>query len=260
MSVRPGTVGLGLTREGRGRQDPCTEPPPPVPPPAPVPAGPIALVWAVPEAAKGVLLGGRGAEGSLGSGRTVPGLWPSLGQKHPWVSRLPSLVGWFRAPGRPPACMEWGPPPRCGSRHPRALAFPPPQVSRLALSGLRNWTTAALPSAVFAARHFRPFLPPQGQVELGEPWWIVPSELSVFTGYLSNNRFYPPPPKGKEVRAAHGEPWWGWGGGSPNAAAPARHDPLCLCPAPSQRLDPSPLSGPPACRPRALLGDPDPAS
>lgn len=72
-------------------------------------------------------------------------------------------------------------------------------VSRLALSGLRNWTTAALPSAVFAARHFRPFLPPRGQVELGEPWWIIPSELSVFTGYLSNNRFYPPPPKGKEV-------------------------------------------------------------
>lgn len=71
-------------------------------------------------------------------------------------------------------------------------------VSRLALSGLRNWTAAALPHAVFAARHFRPFLPPPGQA-LGEPWWIIPSELSVFTGYLSNNRFYPPPPKGKEV-------------------------------------------------------------
>uniref|UniRef100_A0A8C0HW31 Selenoprotein N n=1 Tax=Balaenoptera musculus TaxID=9771 RepID=A0A8C0HW31_BALMU len=72
-------------------------------------------------------------------------------------------------------------------------------VSRLALSGLRNWTTAASPSAVFAARHFRPFLPPRGHAELGEPWWIIPSELNVFTGYLSNNRFYPPPPKGKEV-------------------------------------------------------------
>ncbi|KAK1340354.1 hypothetical protein QTO34_018922 [Cnephaeus nilssonii] len=72
-------------------------------------------------------------------------------------------------------------------------------VSRLALSGLRNWTTAASPSAQFAARHFRPFLPPRGRAELGEPWWIIPSELSVFTGYLSNNRFYPPPPKGKEV-------------------------------------------------------------
>uniref|UniRef100_A0A2R9ASK6 Selenoprotein N n=1 Tax=Pan paniscus TaxID=9597 RepID=A0A2R9ASK6_PANPA len=71
-------------------------------------------------------------------------------------------------------------------------------VSRLALSGLRNWTAAASPSAVFATRHFQPFLPPPGQ-ELGEPWWIIPSELSVFTGYLSNNRFYPPPPKGKEV-------------------------------------------------------------
>ncbi|KAF6111305.1 selenoprotein N [Phyllostomus discolor] len=72
-------------------------------------------------------------------------------------------------------------------------------VSRMALSGLRNWTAAASPSAVFAARHFRPFLPPPGPAELGEPWWIIPSELSVFTGYLSNNRFYPPPPKGKEV-------------------------------------------------------------
>ncbi|CAO2589483.1 Selenoprotein N [Lemmus lemmus] len=71
-------------------------------------------------------------------------------------------------------------------------------VSRLALSGLRNWTTAALPTAVFAARHFWPFLPPPGQ-ELGQPWWIIPGELSVFTGYLSNNRFYPPPPKDKEV-------------------------------------------------------------
>lgn len=81
----------------------------------------------------------------------------------------------------------------------------PSQVSRLALSGLRNWTTAALPNAVFAARHFRPFLPPPGQ-ELGQPWWIIPGELSVFTGYLSNNRFYPPPPKGKEVRKRHLNP------------------------------------------------------
>lgn len=86
---------------------------------------------------------------------------------------------------------------------PQNFGFPLLQVSRLALSGLRNWTAAASPRAVFAARHFRPFLPPRGQVELGEPWWIIPSELSVFTGYLSNNRFYPPPPKGKEVRAAH---------------------------------------------------------
>ncbi|KAL6033924.1 hypothetical protein STEG23_007199 [Scotinomys teguina] len=74
-------------------------------------------------------------------------------------------------------------------------------VSRLALSGLRNWTTAASPTAVFAARHFRPFLPPPGQ-ELGQPWWIIPGELSVFTGYLSNNRFYPPPPKDKEGTVA----------------------------------------------------------
>ena len=89
---------------------------------------------------------------------------------------------------------------------PHSFDFPLPQVSRLALSGLRNWTTAASPSAVFAARHFRPFLPPRGHAELGEPWWIIPSELNVFTGYLSNNRFYPPPPKGKEVRVVHGKP------------------------------------------------------
>ena len=82
-------------------------------------------------------------------------------------------------------------------------------VSRLALSGLRNWTTAASPSAAFAARHFRPFLPPPGQ-ELGQPWWIIPGELSVFTGYLSNNRFYPPPPKGKEVRTALGDATSAW--------------------------------------------------
>lgn len=88
---------------------------------------------------------------------------------------------------------------------PQSFGFPA-QVSRLALSGLRNWTTAASPSAQFAARHFRPFLPPRGRAELGEPWWIIPSELSVFTGYLSNNRFYPPPPKGKEVRGAQGSP------------------------------------------------------
>uniref|UniRef100_A0A2K5F960 EF-hand domain-containing protein n=1 Tax=Aotus nancymaae TaxID=37293 RepID=A0A2K5F960_AOTNA len=58
-------------------------------------------------------------------------------------------------------------------------------VSRLTLS-------------VFATHRFQPVLRPPGQ-ELGKPWWIIPSELSVFTGYLSNNRFYPPPPKGKEV-------------------------------------------------------------
>lgn len=115
---------------------------------------------------------------------------------------------------------------------PSVLAVSLPQVSRLALSGLRNWTTAASPSAVFAARHFRPFLPPRGHVELGEPWWIIPSELSVFTGYLSNNRFYPPPPKGKEVRAA---PW--------------PHAPALL-------LDPKALACPPPCTPASFQPHP----
>lgn len=107
---------------------------------------------------------------------------------------------------------------------PQSFGLPLPQVSRLALSGLRNWMTAASPSATFAARHFRPFLPPRGQVELGEPWWIIPSELSVFTGYLSNNRFYPPPPKGKEVRTAHSELL----GPAPCTLAQAQPLPICL--------------------------------
>uniref|UniRef100_A0A7N4PSU7 Selenoprotein N n=2 Tax=Sarcophilus harrisii TaxID=9305 RepID=A0A7N4PSU7_SARHA len=72
-------------------------------------------------------------------------------------------------------------------------------VSHLALSGLREWRTPASQLMEFSARQFKPFLPPRSNMELGEPWWIIPSELSIFTGYLSNNRFYPPPPKGKEV-------------------------------------------------------------
>lgn len=74
------------------------------------------------------------------------------------------------------------------------------------------------------ARQFKAFLPPKDKLDLGDPWWIIPSELNIFTGYLPNNRFYPPPPKGKEVRDAtqfpctwevvcppaqvdHGSPW-----------------------------------------------------
>lgn len=54
--------------------------------------------------------------------------------------------------------------------------------------------------SVLLARQFKAFLPPKDNLDLGDPWWIIPSELNIFTGYLSNNRFYPPPPKGKEVR------------------------------------------------------------
>ncbi|KAG8443513.1 hypothetical protein GDO86_012059 [Hymenochirus boettgeri] len=72
-------------------------------------------------------------------------------------------------------------------------------ITHSALSGLRNWTTVALPDSVFYARQFKVFLPPKNKMELGSPWWVIPSELSIFTGYLSNNRFYPPPIKGKEV-------------------------------------------------------------
>ncbi|NXL70141.1 SELN protein, partial [Leptocoma aspasia] len=72
-------------------------------------------------------------------------------------------------------------------------------ISHVALSGLRNWTAPAAPMSVLLARQFKAFLPPKDHLELGDPWWIIPSELNIFTGYLSNNRFYPPPPKGKEV-------------------------------------------------------------
>ncbi|NWJ07937.1 SELN protein, partial [Crypturellus undulatus] len=72
-------------------------------------------------------------------------------------------------------------------------------ISHVALSGLRNWTTPAAPRSVMFARQFKAFLPPKNKQDLGDPWWIIPSELNIFTGYLSNNRFYPPPPKGKEV-------------------------------------------------------------
>ncbi|NXG48115.1 SELN protein, partial [Psilopogon haemacephalus] len=72
-------------------------------------------------------------------------------------------------------------------------------ISHVALSGLRNWTAPAVPMSVLLARQFKAFLPPKNKVDLGDPWWIIPSELNIFTGYLPNNRFYPPPPKGKEV-------------------------------------------------------------
>lgn len=74
------------------------------------------------------------------------------------------------------------------------------QISHVALSGLRNWTAPVSPKSVMLARQFKAFLPPKNKLDLGDPWWIIPSELNIFTGYLSNNRFYPPPPKGKEVR------------------------------------------------------------
>lgn len=74
------------------------------------------------------------------------------------------------------------------------------QISHVALSGLRNWTAPAAPMSALLARQFKAFLPPKNKLDLGDPWWIIPSELNIFTGYLSNNRFYPPPPKGKEVR------------------------------------------------------------
>lgn len=72
-------------------------------------------------------------------------------------------------------------------------------ITNSALSGLRNWTTPVVPNTVFYARQFKAFIPPKNKVDPGDPWWIIPSELNIFTGYLPNNRIYPPPPKGKEV-------------------------------------------------------------
>lgn len=73
------------------------------------------------------------------------------------------------------------------------------QVSHSSLSGLRSWKSPAVPSSSFSASQFRVFLPPKNKVEVGDTWWVIPSELNIFTGYLPNNRYHPPSPKGKEV-------------------------------------------------------------
>ncbi|KAL7873747.1 hypothetical protein AOLI_G00128180 [Acnodon oligacanthus] len=72
-------------------------------------------------------------------------------------------------------------------------------VSHSSLSGLRSWKSPATPSATFSAAQFQAFLPPKGKGELGDTWWIIPSELNIFTGYLPNNRYHPPTPRGKEI-------------------------------------------------------------
>lgn len=79
----------------------------------------------------------------------------------------------------------------------------PLQVSHSSLSGLRSWKNPVVPSASFSARQFRVFLPPKNKLEVGNTWWVIPSELNIFTGYLPNNRYHPPSPKGKEVKSAH---------------------------------------------------------
>lgn len=73
------------------------------------------------------------------------------------------------------------------------------QVSHSSLVGLRSWKSPAVPSSSFSASQFRVFLPPKNKVEVGDTWWVIPSELNIFTGYLPNNRYHPPAPKGKEV-------------------------------------------------------------
>uniref|UniRef100_A0A3Q1IAH4 EF-hand domain-containing protein n=1 Tax=Anabas testudineus TaxID=64144 RepID=A0A3Q1IAH4_ANATE len=72
-------------------------------------------------------------------------------------------------------------------------------VSHSSLSGLRMWKNPAVPSSSFSASQFRVFLPPKNKGEVGNTWWVIPSELNIFTGYLPNNRYHPPTPKGKEV-------------------------------------------------------------
>lgn len=72
-------------------------------------------------------------------------------------------------------------------------------VTHSSLSGLRSWKSPAVPSSTFSASQFRAFLPPKNKGEVGDTWWVIPSELNIFTGYLPNNRYHPPTPKGKEV-------------------------------------------------------------
>lgn len=72
-------------------------------------------------------------------------------------------------------------------------------VSHSSLSGLRSWTSPAVPSSSFSASQFKVFLPPKNKGQVGDTWWLIPSELNIFTGYLPNNRYHPPTPKGKEV-------------------------------------------------------------
>ncbi|KAJ4939958.1 hypothetical protein JOQ06_029393 [Pogonophryne albipinna] len=72
-------------------------------------------------------------------------------------------------------------------------------VSHSSLSGLRSWKGPAVPASSFSASQFRAFLPPKNKDEVGDTWWVISSELNIFTGYLPNNRYHPPSPKGKEV-------------------------------------------------------------
>lgn len=72
-------------------------------------------------------------------------------------------------------------------------------VGQSCLAGLRSWKKAETPSQHFGANQFKVFLPPKSDLELGEAWWIVPNDLNLFTGYLPNSRYYPPPPVAKEI-------------------------------------------------------------
>lgn len=72
-------------------------------------------------------------------------------------------------------------------------------VTHSSLSGLQSWRSPAIPSSSFFAAQFRTFLPPKGKEQVGDTWWVVPSDLNIFTGYLPNNRYHPPAPRGKEV-------------------------------------------------------------
>ncbi|TRY83438.1 hypothetical protein DNTS_016194 [Danionella cerebrum] len=72
-------------------------------------------------------------------------------------------------------------------------------VSHSSLGGLRSWKRPAIPSTMLYASQFQVFLPPNGKSAVGDSWWIIPSELNIFTGYLPNNRYHPPAPQGREV-------------------------------------------------------------
>ncbi|CAH1261486.1 SELENON [Branchiostoma lanceolatum] len=68
------------------------------------------------------------------------------------------------------------------------------------LKALRSWTEPVRELSSFGASHFAPFLPPPaGYSVLGAAYEIIPSNLNMFSGTLSSNRYFPPKVSNKEV-------------------------------------------------------------
>lgn len=67
-----------------------------------------------------------------------------------------------------------------------------------ALAGLNDWTEPRQAIAGFPVGLFKAFLP-DDVTPVGKPYNIIKSNLNLFSNTLSNNRFYPPKVKNKEV-------------------------------------------------------------